>query len=57
MNTKNLTRIIELVAAARTDVDRFIENPYDYDRVEYFEDVLVALNDALDLLDPKEEIR
>lgn len=57
MNTKNYTKAIELVAAARTDVDRFIENPYDYDRVEYFEDVLVALNDALDLLDPREGVK
>ena len=29
MNTKNYTKAIELVAAARTSVDRFIENPFD----------------------------
>ena len=54
---KNATRIIELVSAVKNDVARFVENPYDYDRVEYFQDVLVAIEDALDLLDPKEEIK
>jgi len=54
---KNVTRIITLVNAAHEDVDQYRLAPNDFDPVEYFDDVLLALAEALDLLDPKEELK
>lgn len=58
MNTKNFSKAIQLVAAARTDISAFLDMPPGtFDTMEYLENVEQALEQALNLLDPKEEVK
>ena len=42
----NLRMLNVLVACLGRDIEKFMERPQDFDAVEYFEDVLVAANEA-----------
>ena len=46
----NLRMLMYLVACVRNDIEKFLEEPQDFNAPEYFVDVLEAANDAQNLV-------
>jgi hypothetical protein len=46
----NLRMLMYLVACVRNDIEKFLEEPQDFNAPEYFVDVLEAANDAQNLI-------